>query len=83
VSGVIRQLTAISPPWPSGRSYSAFFCAVFNAAGVNGKSAMAEDPELLRRYAEEKSEVAFRELVRRHTSQPLPRKSSKKAPRRL
>jgi len=45
-----------------------FFVRFFEAAATRGMTVMIEDTELLRHYAEEKSEDAFAELVRRHVN---------------
>ena len=45
----------------------AFFCAIFDPAAAIDWN-MMPDSELLRRYAETKSEEAFAELVRRHVN---------------
>jgi len=51
----------------TGSLHSAkLFCAIFGPAPAIVAMAMIEDAELLRRYADEKSETAFAELVRRH-----------------
>jgi RNA polymerase sigma factor (sigma-70 family) len=44
----------------------AFFCAICGAAGITLWNMMSEDAQLLRRYATERSEAAFAELIRRH-----------------
>ena len=55
-----------SVEYPGGLAVVKNFCAIRSAAVFYSTTTMSDDAELLRRYAEEKSEAAFAEFVQRH-----------------